>query len=111
MALVIRLRQQGRRNRPFYRVVVADSRSPRDGKCVETIGWYNPLEEAGERQLSVAEDRVQHWLDNGAQMSENVHNLIAQVSPDLIQRYRTRLEARRASRIAKRKGRRAAAAG
>lgn len=106
MALVIRLRQQGRRNRPFYRLVVADSRSPRDGRCVETLGWYNPLEESPERHLSMEEERIQHWLDQGAQLSENAEHLIARGAPELMKRYRAQVEARRLARIAKRKSRR-----
>lgn len=84
MALKIRLRQQGRTNRAFYRLVVTDSRSPRDGKYVEALGWYNPIEAEAEKQFFVKNDRIQHWLNVGAQLSENVANLIRKSSPDIM---------------------------
>lgn len=85
MALKIRLRQQGRKNRTFYRLVVTDARSPRDGKYVEALGWYNPIEEADDKQLSIKADRVQHWLSVGAQLTENAENLIRKSAPEIIQ--------------------------
>lgn len=84
MALKIRLRKQGRKNRPFYRIVVADSRSPRDGKYVECIGWYNPFETEADRHLKIEEGRASHWLEQGAQMSENVESLFARGIPEVI---------------------------
>ncbi len=72
MALKIRLRQQGRNNRQVYRVVVSDVRSPRDGKYVESLGWYNPFESELDKSVSVKADRIQHWLDTGALLSERV---------------------------------------
>jgi small subunit ribosomal protein S16 len=57
MALKIRLRQQGRNNRPFYRLVVADVRSPRDGKYLEALGWYNPFEAEADRSFSANAER------------------------------------------------------
>lgn len=88
MALKIRLRQQGRTNRPFYRIVLADSRSPRDGKYLEALGWYNPFETELERNLSVDAGRVQHWLNLGAQISDNVKALVVKASPEVVQAYR-----------------------
>lgn len=103
MALKIRLRQQGRRNRLSYRLVVADCRSPRDGKYVETLGWYAPIERAEELQLAVCADRVQHWLDQGALFTEKAEALVARAAPELMARYRARVEKQKVARSAKRR--------
>ena len=84
MALKIRLRQQGRTNRPFYRLVVTDSRSPRDGRFVEVLGWYNPIEERENLHMSVDAERVQHWLDKGAEFSEKAESLVKRAAPTLV---------------------------
>lgn len=110
MGLKIRLRQQGRTNRPFYRVVVADVRSPRDGKYVESIGWYNPFEAETDKSLFVKPDRLQHWLDLGAQLTESTETLIAKVAPSIVRRESEKEVARRAKATAKRKARKKAAA-
>ena len=73
MAVKIRLRSMGAHKAPFYRVVVADSRSPRDGKFIEEIGYYNPLTEPVE--FKVNEEKVNEWLANGAQPTEVVKRL------------------------------------
>ena len=65
----------GSKKRPFYRVVVADSRSPRDGRFIETVGTYNPLVEPAEVKLN--EELVLSWLNNGAQPSDTVKNLLS----------------------------------
>ena len=70
----LRLRRAGRKKRPFYRVVVADSRAPRDGRFIELIGTYNSLPDVPEVDLQ--EDRVLHWLQKGAQPSATVKNLL-----------------------------------
>jgi small subunit ribosomal protein S16 len=108
MAVRIRLRQQGRTNRPFYRVVLTDSRNPRDGRYVETLGWYNPLEAEQEKNLSLKEDRVRYWLDQGAIMSEKAEALIAKVSPGVIKSKRERELAKKARLREKRKSRKKA---
>lgn len=87
MALKIRLRQQGRKNRTSYRLVVADVRAPRDGKYVEALGWYNPLEQENEKQLGLKEDRIQHWLDQGAEITEKAGTLIKRAAPTLMRQY------------------------
>jgi small subunit ribosomal protein S16 len=74
MAVVIRLRREGTKNRPFYRVVVADKRSPRDGKFIETLGSYDPLGKNQESPLQI--ERVDYWISQGAQPSETVASLI-----------------------------------
>jgi small subunit ribosomal protein S16 len=70
----IRLKRMGATKRPFYRVVVADSRSPRDGRFIENIGKYHPLEEPSLVQID--EDRALYWLSQGAQPTEQVQNLL-----------------------------------
>ena len=75
MAVKIRLKRMGSKKRPFYRVVVADSRSPRDGRFIETVGTYNPVVEPAEVKLN--EELVLSWLNNGAQPSDTVKNLLS----------------------------------
>ncbi len=110
MALKIRLRQQGRINRPFYRVVLADSRSPRDGKYIESLGWYNPFETEQDKYLNLDANRIQHWLNNGAEISECVENLVEKTNPSIIRQYRSKIVARRMKDLNKRKARKAAKA-
>lgn len=73
MAVKIRLRRMGSKKAPFYRIVVADSRSPRNGKFIEEIGYYNPLTEPAE--VKVNEEKVSEWLSNGAQPTDVVKRL------------------------------------
>ena len=70
----IRLRRDGAKNRPYYRIVVADSRSPRDGKFIELIGTYDPVKASD--NYSVDLDRADYWIQNGAQPSETVASII-----------------------------------
>lgn len=73
MALKIRLSRGGRKSRPFYRIVVADSRAPRDGRYVEKVGTYNPLlNDQDENRVSLVKERIEYWLGQGAQPSERV---------------------------------------
>ena|SRR5947209_5542191 len=74
MAVSIRLRREGTRNRPYYRVVVADKRSPRDGKFIEMIGVYDPRREGENYEIDLA--RAEYWIKNGAQPSETVGSFI-----------------------------------
>ena len=74
--VVIRLARGGARNRPFYNVVVADSRMPRDGRFIERIGFYNPKAAGNETPLRIALDRVAHWVSHGAQPSDAVMKLV-----------------------------------
>lgn len=110
MALKIRLRQQGRTNRQFYRLVVTDSRNPRDGRYVETLGWYNPLEADLDKSLSVKEDRVQYWIGQGAMMTEKSEALIARVAPSVMKFRQEKETARRLKIAAKKKANKKAAA-
>jgi small subunit ribosomal protein S16 len=74
MATRIRLRRMGAKKAPFYRLVVADSRSPRDGRFIEEIGFYDPTKNP--MVLKVNEERAQYWLKTGAQPSETVKSLL-----------------------------------
>ena len=74
MAVAIRLRREGAKNRPYYRVVVADSRSPRDGKFIEIIGTYDPKQTGQNSSFSV--ERAEYWISKGAQPSDTVRSLI-----------------------------------
>jgi small subunit ribosomal protein S16 len=74
MAVKIRLRRVGRKKSPTYRIVVADSRSPRDGKFIEIVGQYAPR--TGELALNLQAERVNYWLDNGAQPTDTVRSLL-----------------------------------
>lgn len=77
MSLRIRLSRGGAKKRPFYRIVVAEATSPRDGRFVEKLGTYNPmLPQDHEHRLIVKEDRIKHWLSVGAQATDRVHKLL-----------------------------------
>jgi small subunit ribosomal protein S16 len=78
MALVIRLRRHGGRKKPFYRIVVADSRSPRDGRCVAQIGTYDPSFDPP--KVSLKQDQAQRWIGSGAVPSPTVRKLISQAA-------------------------------
>jgi len=73
MAVKIRLKRMGAKKSPFYRIVVADSRSPRDGRFIEEIGYYNPASEPV--TLKIDEEKALQWLQNGAQPSDTVRAL------------------------------------
>ena len=77
MAVRIRLRRMGAKKRPFYRFVAADSRSPRDGRFLENLGWYNPILKPAEVHLK--EEKIYEWLKDGALPTETVASLFKQV--------------------------------
>jgi small subunit ribosomal protein S16 len=77
VAVKIRLRRIGAKKKPMYRVVIADSRAPREGRFIETVGRYNPLVDPP--AITVNEERVQQWLRWGAQPTETVRSLLARV--------------------------------
>ncbi len=74
--VVIRLSRGGAKKRPFYHVVVADKRNARDGRCIERIGYFNPVAAGKETRLRLDGERVQYWISKGAQPSERVQSLI-----------------------------------
>ena len=75
MAVKIRLRRMGAHKKPFYRIVVADSRSPRDGRCIEEIGFFNPMTEPAEIKLDV--EKAKKWIKNGAQSTDRVKAILS----------------------------------
>ena len=74
--VTIRLARAGAKRRPFYHVVVTDSRAPRDGRFIERIGYYNPIATGSEVSVRIDTERVRHWRDNGAQTSVAVARLL-----------------------------------
>lgn len=79
MALRIRLSRGGAKKRPFYRIVVADSRSPRDGRFIERVGTYNPLLAKDDaRRVTLKKDRIEYWLGVGARPSDRVTRFLSQ---------------------------------
>ena len=83
--VVIRLARGGARNRPFYNIVVADSRNRRDGRFIEKLGFYAPLAADGSEKLRLALDRVEFWRLNGAQLSPTVSGLVKKAGSGLAQ--------------------------
>lgn len=106
MALKIRLRQQGQKNRKVYRFVVADSRCPRDGRYIECLGWYNPLAVKDKLEFVLSEEKTLYWLEKGAQPTDSFLNFLAKAAPAAVKL----LEARRTLRVKKRKEERRRAA-
>lgn len=74
MAVKIRMKRMGAKKKPFYRLVVADSRSPRDGRIIEQVGYYNPMD--ADKTLKVDAEKVQKWLADGAQPTDTVKRLL-----------------------------------
>ncbi|MGF0039270.1 30S ribosomal protein S16 [Peptoniphilaceae bacterium SGI.131] len=74
MAVKIRMKRLGAKKKPFYRIVVADARAPRDGRFIEEIGYYNPVSEP--KVFKVDEEKVQKWIKNGAKPTETVAKLL-----------------------------------
>jgi len=78
--VTIRLSRGGAKNRPFYHVVVTDSRNSRDGRYIERLGFFNPLARGNEERLRLDSERIEHWKSHGAQPSERVAKLIKEVA-------------------------------
>ncbi len=98
MAVRIRLRREGRKKTPMYRIVVADSSSPRDGRFIEIVGQYQPR--GGENAINLKVDRVNHWMDVGALPTDTVRSLLRRAGV-LKSRHEARLSARlKASAVA-----------
>ena len=76
--VVIRLSRGGAKKRPFFNIVVADSRTRRDGRFIERLGFYNPVASGAEQPLRIAFDRIEHWTRTGAQLSPTVTRLVKQ---------------------------------
>ena len=76
--VTIRLSRGGAKQRPFYHIVVTDSRNRRDGRYIERLGYFNPIAAGGERKLKVDLERIDYWMSNGAKPSDRVANLMKQ---------------------------------
>lgn len=76
MAVKLRLKRMGSKQKPFYRIVAADARSPRDGRFIETVGTYNPLKNPTE--IKVDEEKALAWLNNGAQPTDTVRSILTE---------------------------------
>ena len=76
MAVKLRLKRGGSKQRPFYRIVAADARSPRDGRFIDTVGTYNPI--PSNYEVTIDEEKALYWLSNGAQPTDTVRNLLSQ---------------------------------
>ena len=72
----LRMKRFGRRHRSFFRINAIDSRRPRDGRVIEELGWYDPNAKEPENQVSLKRERIEHWLDVGAQPSDTVRQLL-----------------------------------
>ena len=75
MSASIRLKRFGTKKRPYYRIVVIDSRAPRDGKAIEEVGYYHPIE-TEDKQISFDADKIRSWLDKGAKVSDTVRGIL-----------------------------------
>jgi small subunit ribosomal protein S16 len=78
--VTIRLSRTGAKKRPFYHIVVTDSRNARDGRYIERLGFFNPVATGAEVELQVDKDRVDHWISKGAQTSDRVATLLKQAA-------------------------------
>ena len=76
----IRLARTGAKKRPFYHVVVTDSRNPRDGRFIERVGFFNPIARGQSERLRLKRDRIEHWISNGAQLSDRVSFLVKEAA-------------------------------
>lgn len=77
--IVVRLARGGKKSKPFYRVVVADQRFPRDGRFIERLGYYNPVANLrGDQIVEINLERLQHWISNGAQLTPRVSKIVKQ---------------------------------
>ena len=101
MAVKIRLRQQGRKNRQTFRLVVTDIRNPRDGKYIEMLGSYNPHHAKSSLQLNT--ERLNYWLSKGAELSPSAEKLVKGVAPEVIKALKTQQNAARVKQAAQRR--------
>lgn len=101
MAVKIRLRQQGRKNRQTFRLVVTDIRNPRDGKYLETLGSYDPHNAKSNLQLN--KERLNYWLSKGAELSPSAERLVNGVAPEVIKALKSQKSAARVKQAAQRR--------
>lgn len=94
--VIIRLSRGGTNKRPFYKIVVADSRQSCGGSYLERLGYFNPIATGGERRLELNQERVSYWLSKGAQPSERIQSLLRDLEkPELIEKRRIKNAARK----------------
>jgi small subunit ribosomal protein S16 len=101
MAVKIRLRQQGRKNRQTFRLVVTDIRNPRDGKYLETLGSYDP--HSAKLNLQLNTERLNYWLSKGAELSPSAEKLVGNVAPEAIKALKSQQNAARVKQAAQRR--------
>ena len=101
MAVKIRLRQQGRKNRQTFRLVVTDIRNPRDGKYLETLGSYDP--HSAKLNLQLNTERLNYWLSKGAELSPSAEKLVKGVAPEVIKALKNQKSASRVKQAAQRR--------
>jgi small subunit ribosomal protein S16 len=101
MAVKIRLRQQGRKNRQTFRLVVTDIRNPRDGKYLETLGSYDPHSAKLDLQLNT--ERLNYWLSKGAELTQSAEKLVKGVAPEVIKALKTQKSTARVKQAAQRR--------
>lgn len=101
MAVKIRMRQQGRKNRQTFRLVVTDIRNPRDGKYVETLGSYDPHQKG--TNLTVNAERLSYWLSQGATLSDRAETMVKKVAPEVIRALQEKRNAKRVKLAASRR--------
>ena len=104
MAVKIRMSRMGRRHRPFFRINVIDSRTPRDGRVLEKLGHYDPLEKDAEKQLILNTERALHWLSLGATPSDTVSDMLVKLGVKHKYAEERAKKAERARALAKKKG-------
>jgi len=101
MAVKIRLRQQGRKNRQTFRLVVTDIRNPRDGKYLETLGSYDP--HSAKLNLQLNTERLNYWLSKGAELTQSAEKLVKGVAPEVIKALKTQKSTARVKQAAQRR--------
>lgn len=110
MSTRIRLSRGGRKKAPFYKIVVANSTSPRDGRFIEKVGTYNPLlDHEDENRVTIKKDRIEYWLSNGAKPSERVAIFLSQLGVKGADKYKVEFEPRKKGHGAKKKAQELAA--
>lgn len=111
MAVKLRLKRMGRRNRAFYRIVAADSRAQRDGRAIERLGYYDPLVKDEQKKVSLTKDRIEYWLSVGAQPSVTVENLLRSRGVKFPKKDLAKAKAKEKAKAAKRKAKKKGAPG
>jgi small subunit ribosomal protein S16 len=99
----LRLARLGRKNRPYYRIVAVHSREKRDGRYLENLGWYDPLQKDAAKKLKIEVERYKHWISVGAQPSETLEILLRHVKAGVVERKKAARKPRRAAPKAKAK--------